>query len=405
MHRAERLLAHLPTASPAASADERIVVVSALRTPLCRSRKGALRDAFAVDLLAAALRGVLEESGVRAADVGDVVIGNVLLPGGGSLTARQAALMAGLPADVPVATVNRQCSSGLQAVANVAAAIRAGEYEIGIAGGFESMTKNSMMDSVAEMAPSIYESDAASSCLVPMGITSENVAEKYGIARERQDAFAERSHRLASAARERGDFAREIVPVHVLPEGADAPVTVTADDGIRSGTTVEKLATLAPAFMPGGSTTAGNASQTTDGAAAVLLMRESTAKRLGLAPKLVFESFDVVGCDPQIMGIGPALAIPRAVAKANISLDKVDVFEINEAFASQAVHCCDVLGLDMAKVNPNGGAIALGHPLGCTGARMVATLANEMDRKKAKYGVVSMCIGGGMGAAAVFSRP
>jgi len=303
----------------------------------------------------------------------------------------------------------RQCSSGLQAIASVAAAIKSGFYTVGLAGGVETMTNNAMSWD-GGINPRIKDVPQAASCLMPMGVTSENVAEKFGVDRKTQDSFSVTSHKKAAAAQAAGKFKEEIVPVHtkvVDPKtGAETHAVITADDGIRVDTTLESLGKLATIFKKNGTTTAGSSSQITDGASAALLMTRAEAVRRGLPILGIFRSFAAVGVDPAVMGIGPALAIPEAVAMAGLTLDDIDVYEINEAFASQATYCVKKLGLDPARVNPNGGAIALGHPLGATGCRMTATLLHEMRRRgrSARFGVVSMCIGSGMGAAAVFER-
>jgi len=311
--------------------------------------------------------------------------------------------MAGFPEQVPITTVNRQCSSGLQALANIVGEIKSGFIDIGIAAGVESMSQNDMMSSVGEINPRVFEHNKARDCLLTMGETSENVAQEYGITREEQDVFSAQSQQKAAKAQKEGKFDNEIIPVTVKVKnqnGEEQTVTVSKDEGIRV-TTPQDLGKLKPAFKENGTTTAGNSSQVSDGAAAVLAMRRGTAKRLGLQVLGTFRSLSAVGVPPSVMGIGPAFAIPEAVKKAGLKLEDIDVSEINEAFASQAVYCVKKLGIPMNKVNPNGGAVALGHPLGCTGARQVATILSEMRRNKSRYGVVSMCIGTGMGAAAV----
>merc|ERR1712039_740570 len=333
-------------------------------------------------------------------------MGNVLQGGGGAMQARVGQFLGGLPYDVPISAVNRQCSSGLQAVANIAANIRAGVIDSGIGGGVESMTMYSMASGIDQekLSPNLFKNDAAAACLVPMGITSENVAEKWNISRETQDTMAVESHAKALAAQKGGLFAEEIVPIKAIvkdAEGKEFEVVVKGDEGPRAGTTVEGLGKLKPAFKPGGSTTAGNASQVSDGAALVLLARRSSAVALGLPILGRMRSYAVVGVEPSLMGIGPAYAIPAALEKAGLQVGDVDIYEINEAFASQATMSIEHLKIPMEKVNPKGGAIALGHPLGCTGSRQIATLMPELKRTKAKYGVVSMCIGTGMGAAGV----
>lgn len=294
--------------------------------------------------------------------------------------------------------MNRQCSSGLQAVANIAQAIVSGTIEIGIGAGVESMTKHYGPGAMPEgLSQKVAEVKYAADSLIPMGITSENVASQFGVSREKQDRFAASSHQKAAAAQKAGKFV-EIVPVEV------GGVIVSQDDGIRASTTYEGLSKLRPAFNENGTTTAGNSSQISDGAAAVLLMKRKTAQKLGLPIKGKFVAFATAGVPPVIMGIGPALAIPKALEKAGMGIKDIDVFEINEAFASQSVYSVEKLGIDFAKVNPNGGAIALGHPLGCTGSRQIATLLPELKRRHGKFGVVSMCIGSGMGAAAVIEN-
>lgn len=335
--------------------------------------------------------------------VQDICVGNVLSPATAAVSFRMAALSAGIPHTTSISTTNRQCSSGLQAVANVAHAIQCGSIDVGIGAGAESMSTNPMGELYEKFPPEVdwdemrscSNSKQAMDCLVPMGVTSENVSKKYDLDRRTLDEFAAESHRKAARARSAGKFRAEIVPVG----------DVAQDDGIRPTTTADKLAKLKPVFdKKNGSTTAGNSSQLTDGAAAVLLMSREQAAKRKLPIWGVWKSYAVEGVPPRIMGVGPAYAIPSALEKARLSTDDIDVYEINEAFASQAYYSIEKLGLDPAKVNPNGGAIALGHPLGCTGARMVATLLNEMRREGKRRGVVSMCIGTGMGAAAVLER-
>lgn len=359
-------------------------------------------------MLATLFKATFAQTGVDPKDVGDVVIGSVLGPSSQRANeCRIAMFLAGMPETVPVHTVNRQCSSGLQAIASVAASIKAGYYTVGLAGGVESMSSNPMTWQ-GGVNPAIEMVKQAKSCMLPMGITSENVAAKFGVTRSDQDAFAAASHKKAAAAARAGKFKDEIVPVHTKvtdPKTKETrPIVVAADDGIRGGSTAEGLSKLKPAFKADGSTTAGNSSQVSDGAAVTLLMTRREAQQRGLPVLGVFRSFAAVGVDPAIMGVGPAVAIPEAVRRAGLTLADIDVYEINEAFASQALFCVRDLGLDADKVNPNGGAIALGHALGCTGARMTATLLHEMRRRGrgARFGVVSMCIGSGMGAAAVY---
>jgi acetyl-CoA acyltransferase 1 len=387
-----------------------VVIVAAFRTPICRAKRGGFKDTFPDDLLAPVLKAVVESTGVNPAEVGDIVVGSVLAPGAQRANeCRMAAFFAGFPETVPIRTVNRQCSSGLQAVADVVAAIKAGFYDIGIGAGLESMSVNPMSWE-GSVNPRVEIDQRAQDCLLPMGITSENVAERYGVGRKQQDIAAVASHHKAAAARSSGRFKDEIIPVDtklVDPKtGDEKKVTITEDDGIRPNASLADLSKLKTVFKKSGTTTAGNSSQVSDGAGAVLLMKRRTALEKNLPILGVFRSFAAVGVDPAVMGIGPAVAIPAAVKAAGLEIDDIDLFEINEAFASQFTYCAQELGLDEAKINVNGGAIALGHPLGATGARCVATLLHEMKKrgKDCRYGVVSMCIGSGMGAAAVFER-
>ena len=383
-----------------------VVVVAAVRTPVTKAKRGALKDTRPDDLLIAAIKGVLEKvPQLDPSEIGDVVIGTAMPEGEqGMNVARIAALSAGVPEAVPAMTINRFCSSGLQSLAQAAATISAGWVDVALTGGVESMSQIPMGGDRPSPNPGVMVDHPE--IYTPMGITSENVAKQFGVSRADQDAFAASSHVKAAAAQAAGRFDEEIVPVHtrVFGNGAWKDVTVSADDGVRADTTAAGLGKLKPAFAATGTSTAGNSSQVSDGAAATLIMAREKAEALGLPVLGVLRSFQVVGVPPEIMGIGPARAIPAAIKKANIELSDVDLFEINEAFASQAVYCVRELGIDADKVNVNGGAIALGHPLGCTGAKLTATLLHEMKRRESRYGVVSMCIGGGMGAAAVFER-
>jgi len=319
------------------------------------------------------------------------------MPPSGYGAMRMAHIAAGIPADsTPLSWVNRQCSSGLQAVANIADAITTGKIQIGIGGGVESMSFYPMSsikppDVDWDAMKKSHTKTAVMDCLIPMGVTSDNVVAQYGLERRDLDKFAVRSHQKAAQARASGKFKNEIVPVG----------DVLHDDGIRPQTTEKILGKLKPVFSKDGRTTAGNSSQTTDGAAVILVMTRAEANVRALPILGVWRGYAVKGVPPRVMGIGPAVAIPAVLKQCNLTAQDIDIFEINEAFASQASWCVDVLNLDPTKVNPNGGAIALGHPLGCTGARQIATLLNELHRRKQKFGVVSMCIGTGMGAAAV----
>lgn len=374
-----------------------VVIVSALRTPMCRARKGALAKTPPSTLMTTVLEATLKRTGVQGDEIEDICVGNCLMPPSGYGAIRMAQMVAGIPAEsAPLSMVNRQCSSGLQAVANIADAVATKKIQIGIGGGVESMSFYPMKSIKAPdvdwgVMQKCHKKTKVMDCLIPMGVTSDNVVAQYGLQRKDLDAFSVKSHQKAARARASGKFQNEIVPVG----------NVSQDDGIRPQTTLEILSKLKPVFSKDGRTTAGNSSQTTDGAAAVLLMTRAEAKKRGLPILGVWRGYSVKGVPPRVMGIGPAVAIPAVLKQCNLTVDDIDVYEINEAFASQASWCVDILNIDPEKVNPNGGAIALGHPLGCTGARQIATLLNELHRRKQRFGVVSMCIGTGMGAAAV----
>ncbi|KAL1717203.1 Thiolase, N-terminal domain-containing protein [Schizophyllum commune] len=387
--------------------DNDVVIVAAVRTAMTKARKGGFSNTRPEELLSHVLRAVYKNVNLDPKLIEDVAVGNVLPPGGGATQARMAALHAGIPNTTAVNTVNRQCSSGLTAVNQIANEILAGEIDIGIGSGVESMTfgygPGAAPDGYSE---EVLKTKEAEDCLIPMGITSENVAADFGIGRAEQDAFAAQSFQKAAAAQKAGKFRAEIVPVQTTvidPKTEQArPVLVDADDGIREGVTPESLAKLKPAFSKTGTTHAGNASQVSDGAAAVLLTRRSVAKRLGLPVLGKWVAGAVVGVPPRIMGIGPAVAIPRVLEKTGLTKEDVDFYEINEAFASQAVYSIKSIGIPFEKVNKHGGAIAMGHPLGCTGARQIATGLNIAKQYGDKVFVTSMCIGSGMGMAAVF---
>lgn len=393
-----------------------IVILSSVRTAITRAKKGGFKDAYPEELLAHVLKATLAANpNLDPALIDDVAIGSVLQELGGAKAGRMAQIHAGFPHTVPFHTINRQCSSGLAAISTVANGIRSGAIDIGVGGGMESMTRNYGSRAIPTVLwPELKESPSKDSrdCIMPMGITSENVASRYGISRADQDAFAAHSHHKAAAAQEAGLFDAEIVPVTTKffdVEHPDAPprdLTVSKDDGVRPTVSVEKMATLKPAFSSTGSSTAGNSSQVSDGAAATLLMRRSTATELGLSSAIKgrWVATSVAGVAPDEMGVGPALAIPKLLGQVGMDVADVGIWEINEAFASQALYCVWKLGIDEAKVNPKGGAIALGHPLGATGARQLATLLPELERTGQEVGVVSMCIGTGMGMAGMFVR-
>ncbi len=384
------------------------VIVSAARTAVGRAHKGSLRTVRPDDMGAAVIKAVIERAGIDASWVEDVIIGCAMPEAEqGMNVARIAALRAGLPNTVAGQTVNRFCSSGLQTIALAAQQILSGMGEVLIAGGTESMSMVSMIDhayspnpDLMAMNPEVYMS---------MGLTAENVAERYNISRAEADAFALGSHQKAAAAQDAGAFVNEIVPldVSITEFGAEGkPQTQAfefkADECLRRDTNLDALAKLKPVFSTDGSVTAGNASPMSDGAAAVLVMSANKARELGLKPLARFISFAVGGVAPEVMGIGPTVAIPKALKLAGLTLEDIDLFELNEAFAAQALAVIKTLGIDQRKVNVNGGAIALGHPLGCTGAKLTVSLINEMPRRNARYGMVTMCVGGGMGAAGIF---
>ncbi|KAK4049726.1 3-ketoacyl-CoA thiolase with broad chain length specificity [Microbotryomycetes sp. JL201] len=394
--------------------DDDVVICSAVRTAFTRGKKGAFKDTCPEELLVHVFKAAVERAKCDVKLVEEIQVGNVLPPGGGATVARMAqlagkshSLVSGFPDTSSICSLNRQCSSGLQAVNNIALQIAAGQIDCGIGAGVESMTMGYGAGVMPEkMSEMVMENEQAADCLLPMGITSENVAAKYGITREQQDDFAAKSFQKAAAANKAGKFKDEIVPVKVKvvdpKTDEEKEVTVSEDEGIRDGVTKESLSKLKPVFSKTGSTHAGNASQVSDGAAAVLLARRSFAKKHGLPVIGKFVGTAVTGVEPKLMGIGPAFAIPKILEKTGLTKEDVDLWEINEAFASQAVMSIEHLKLDYNKINPNGGAIAFGHPLGCTGARQIATALSEAKRSGAKVIVSSMCIGSGMGAAAVF---
>jgi acetyl-CoA acyltransferase len=386
------------------------VIVQALRTAVGKAPRGTLRYTRPDDMAATVIRELLHRTPrLQAEDVDDVILGCAMPEAEqGANVARIAALRAGLPDNVSAMTINRFCSSGLQAIALAAERIRGYGAEVVIAGGTESMSliprgghKPSPNPTLVEQHPEIY---------LTMGLTAEILVEKYHVSRQDQDQFALRSHQNALAAQNAGKFDDEIVPLTVefaqLDNGKPKAekITFTKDEGPRADTSLEALAKLKPVFHARGTVTAGNSSQTSDGAAAALVMSAEKAQALGLKPLARFVSFATAGVPPEIMGIGPVVAIPKALAMAGLKLDQIDLIELNEAFAGQAVAVIRQAGLPMEKLNVNGGAVALGHPLGATGAKLTATLLQEMIRRDARYGMVTMCIGGGQGAAGIFER-
>ncbi len=383
-------------------------ILKAVRTPGCKANRGKFADCRPDYLATVALTGLLEKTGLDPMDIEDVILGCSFPEAEqGMNVGRMVALNSGLPYQVPGQTVNRFCSSGLQSIAMAAERIMAGFADCIVAGGVESMTRVPMGGNKYAANPDLVENWPES--YASMGITAEKVAERYNVSREDQDRFGHQSNERALAAIADGKFTEEILPVLVERtklEG-DKRVTTTEvvdiDDGPRK-TTLEKMARLKSPFKAGGSVTAGNSSQMTDSAAVTLVVSEDYLKKVSQDPMARFVAFDVKGCPPEVMGIGPSLAIPGVLEKAGMKIEAIDLFEINEAFASQALYCLRELGLSQEKVNVNGGAIALGHPLGCTGAKLTTTLLHEMQRREVKHGIVSMCIGGGMGAAGIFER-
>ncbi|MFP5234453.1 MAG: acetyl-CoA C-acyltransferase [Acidobacteriota bacterium] len=388
------------------------VIVSAVRTPVGRAPKGALATTRPDDLAAIALSAALDKvPGLDKAEVEDVILGCAQPEGeAGFNIARFAALRAGLPIEVPGVTVNRLCSSGLEAIALADMRIRAGGEKVVLAGGAESMSLIPMGGAKPSPNPWLAEHYPAS--LLTMGLTAERVAKHYNVSREDQDSFALASHKKALAAQAAGKFESELAPVTVTTArpGAKAnkpEITETvfaADEGPRADTSPEALAKLKPVFHANGTVTAGNSSQTSDGAAAAVLMSAQRARDLGLEPLARLVAYTATGCLPEEMGVGPIYAIPKVLKMAGLKLEDIDLIELNEAFAAQSLAVIRTLGLDPDKVNVNGGAIALGHPLGCTGAKLTATLLQEMTRRQSRYGMVTMCVGGGMGAAGIFER-
>ncbi len=386
------------------------VIVTSVRTAVGKAKKGALRDVRPDEMAAEVIKGVLDRTPKLDPEAVDDILIGCAMPEAeqGMNVARIAALRAGVPVSVPAATINRFCSSGLQTIAMASERIMAGFADVIIAGGTETMSLVPMGG--FKVVPNPHLVDSNPEAYLSMGLTAERVASQYKISREDQDRFALMSHQRAVAAIREGKFTEEIVPLTITRRLRKGNKTATeesvfdTDEGPRTDTSLEQLARLKPAFMQGGTVTAGNSSQMSDGAAAAVVMSASKARKLGLKPIARFVSFAVAGVPPEIMGIGPIKAVPKALEHAGLELRDIDVIELNEAFASQSLAVIRELGMDQKKVNVNGGAIALGHPLGCTGAKLTATLLHEMKRRGARYGMVTMCIGGGMGAAGIFEN-
>lgn len=377
------------------------VVVAYGRSPIAKANKtGALRTTHPVDLGGCVLSQVIEKYKLNATDLEDVIVGSSKPEGlQGMNFARIIASRAGCGWGVPGMTLNRFCSSGLQAISTAANAIAAGQVDLVAAGGVELMSRMGQAGAPDAFCGWTIENDPGQ--YTPMGVTAENVAEKYGVSREEMDAFAMESHMRAAAAIEKGYFAEGIVPVPGV-DGEGNPITFTTDQGVRPNTSLESLAGLKPAFKENGRVTAGQSSQISDGASFVVMMSEERAKELQIRAIARFVGFAVTGVDPSIMGIGPISAIPKVMKKAGLSISDMDVIELNEAFAAQAIPCIKELGLDAKKVNPNGGAIALGHPTGATGAILTTKALGELKRTGGRYALISMCVGGGMGAAGIW---
>ncbi|MGD0543318.1 MAG: acetyl-CoA C-acyltransferase [Candidatus Acidiferrales bacterium] len=391
------------------------VIVSSVRTPVGKAPKGTLRAMRPDDLAALVIKEVIARApGLDPKEIEDVILGCAMPEAEqGMNVARIASLRAGLPVEASAMTINRFCSSGLQAIALAAEGIMSGQGEVAVAGGTESMSMVPMGGNKISPNPSLM--DSYPDAYLSMGLTAENLSKKYGITREQADEFSFASHQKALAAISAGRFKDETVPVEVnyvafengTSNGAKpktVKITFDTDEGPRSDTSVEVLGKLKPAFHAHGVVTAGNSSQMSDGAAAAVVMSAERARALGLKPLARFLSFATAGCLPEEMGVGPVYAIPKALKIAGLKLDQIDVIELNEAFAAQALSVIKLAGLDPDRVNVNGGAIALGHPLGCTGAKLTSTILRELERRNARYGLVTMCVGGGMGAAGIFER-
>jgi len=387
------------------------MIVSAVRTAVGRAPKGTLKNTRPDEMGAVVIKeAIARAEGLQVNEIEDVIMGCAMPEAeAGMNVARAASVRAGLPVETSAMTINRFCSSGLQSIAIAADRIRTGAAEVIVAGGLETMSLIPMGGHT--IRPNPYLVEHYPDFYLNMGLATENVARKYEISREEQDAFAARSHERAAQALDAGKFKDEVVPFTVSIEELNEKgkktqreIIFAADEGVRRDTSPEVLAKLKPAFHVKGTITAGNASQMSDGAAAAVVMSDARAKELGLKPLARFVAYATAGCPPEEMGIGPVFAIPKALKLAGLTIDQIDVIELNEAFAAQSLAVIKTLGLDLEKVNVNGGAIALGHPLGCTGAKLTASILRELERRQGRYGMVTMCVGGGMGAAGIFER-
>lgn len=388
-----------------------IVVLSALRSPVTRCVKGGNAKMYPEELLYQILKGSVDRCSINPELIDDVLIGTVLQTLGGQKASALAVKSAGFPIKTTVNTVNRQCASSAQALSYSAGSILTGENQFAIAAGVESMTHDYFPH--RGIPTRIYQpfkdeaSSEAQNVLMPMGITSENVAKKFGISREDQDAFALQSHLKANKATESGHFLNEIIPIKARTNNEDEPlniVEVSKDDGVRGGSTLEKLASLKPVFADDGTTTAGNSSQISDGASAVIITTRDNAEKIGVKPIARFVGSSVAGVPSDLMGIGPSAAVPQLLNRLKVDINDIDIFELNEAFASQSLYCINKLGINHDKVNPYGGAIAIGHPLGATGGRVISTLLNGLRTQNKELGVISMCTSTGQGYAALFAN-
>lgn len=414
MDRLNQLAGQLSPSSKQALLEKKpddVVIVGAYRTAMTKGGRGSFKDVGSDWILTKFLEAFLKKTGVDPSLIEDVAVGNVLNRAAGASEHRGACLAAGIPNTAAFVAINRQCSSGLMAISDIANKIKCGEIDCGIGAGVESMSANYGPQSIPKVDPELQENEEMAKCLIPMGITNENVAEKFNVPRTKQDAFAADSYAKAENAVSTGKFKSEILPIAAYTkedddddegEGKITTITVDTDEGPRKGVSAQLLGKLKPAFKANGSTHAGNASQVSDGAAAVLLMRRDLAEKKGYKIQGKFVLCSSVGVPPEIMGIGPAVAIPSVLKKCGLTVSDIDVFEVNEAFAAQCLYSAETCNIPQDKLNINGGAIALGHPLGCTGARQYATILPLL--KPGQIGLTSMCIGTGMGAASVLVR-